>query len=605
MRTLFSTLLLLMLACMAIAQDTIVLRDFSFTPSTLTIPVGRKVVFRNQQGFHNVNGTQATFPGNPVSFGNAVAAAPWTYEFTFTTAGTYRIQCDPHAGQMQGTITVQNYPLYTIPVVTTENASGVADSLNKIAELRGVVYGGNLRTTGVQFTIIDRNNNGIGVFNTSKNFGYTVTQGDSIIVRGKIEQFNGLTQITADTIIRASQNNTLIEPTVVTTLGENTESKLIRIANVRLLSPAQWTNAAGGFNVNVTTTGTDTIVMRIDSEVDIFGKAVPTGTFTLTGIGGQFDSSNPFTSGYQIFPRNILDINPYVPSTAPEYPFYDISLLRDNAADGRPDSLGRKVEVQGTVYGVNIRGTMGLQFTIIDGSGDGIGIFSSTKTYGYTVTEGDSVTVRGTVDVFNGLTQILADTVIRVAQNRTLRAPSVVTALTETTESQLVRINGLMLSTPSQWTNAGTGFNVDASNGTTTFQIRIDADVNLFGQPAPTGKFDLIGIGGQFDNATPYDAGYQIIPRSRQDLILATSVIDPALAAGVKLYPNPVAEQLILENPDGFDRVRISNLLGQQLLEFKNIQTKAQFDVSQLAPGIYNLTLVRGNRAWAIEFVKQ
>lgn len=499
-----------------------------------------------------------------------------------------------------------SYPVYSIATVTTENAEGVADSVNVTTELRAVVYGGNLRTTGVQFTLIDRANNGIGVFHATKNFGYTVMEGDSILVRGKIEQFNGLTQISPDTIIRVGQNISLIAPTIVTALGENTESKLIRIQNVRLLTPSQWTNASGGFNVNITTTGTDTMVLRIDSEMDIFGKAAPTGSFTLTGIGGQFDSSMPYTSGYQILPRSIQDINPYVPSTAPEYPLYNITLLRDNAADGRPDSLGRKVEVQGTAYGVNIRGASnGLQFTIIDGSGDGIGVFSSTKTFGYTVTEGDSLIVRGTVDFFNGLTQIIPDTVIRIAQNRTLLAPKTVIALDETTESQLVRINNLMLATPSQWTNAGTGFNVDMTNGTTTFQVRIDADVDLFGQPAPTGKFDLIGIGGQFDNSSPYTSGYQLQPRSRQDLLLVTSVLDPTLAEGVKLYPNPAAEWLVLENPNGFDRVLITNVMGQQIMEFKNISTIIKFDVSRLNSGVYSVTFLRNNRRWTMEFIKQ
>jgi len=181
----------------------------------------------------------------------------------------------------------------------------------------------------------------------------------------------------------------------------------------------------------------------------------------------------------------------------------------------------------------------------------------------------------------------------------------VVTRLSDTTESQLIRINGLMLVTPSQWTNMGTGFNVNATNGMTVFQIRIDSDVNLFGQPAPTGKFDLIGIGSQFDNSSPFDSSFQIIPRSAADLLLTTSVLDATLAEGVKLYPNPVANVLMLENPSGFDRVRISNLAGQQLLEFKNVNTKAEFNVNQLATGIYTITLFRGNRAWALEFVKQ
>ena len=77
-----------------------------FTPSQLTITVGDKVVWKNDEGSHNVNGKQATFPNNPSSFGNEVGAA-WTYEYVFSTAGTYNYQCDPHAGMgMVGKIIV-------------------------------------------------------------------------------------------------------------------------------------------------------------------------------------------------------------------------------------------------------------------------------------------------------------------------------------------------------------------------------------------------------------------------------------------------------------------------------------------------------------------
>ncbi|WP_297098722.1 T9SS type A sorting domain-containing protein [uncultured Draconibacterium sp.] len=79
-----------------------------FTPSVLTINVGDVVEWRNIEGSHNVNGTTSTYPDNPESFGNQVGSG-WTYSHTFTTAGTYEYQCDPHAGQgMRGTIEVQS-----------------------------------------------------------------------------------------------------------------------------------------------------------------------------------------------------------------------------------------------------------------------------------------------------------------------------------------------------------------------------------------------------------------------------------------------------------------------------------------------------------------
>ncbi len=67
-----------------------------FTPAIQTINVGDTVIWTNIQGNHNVNGTTATFPSNPESFGNTVGSG-WVYKFVFNTPGTYDYQCDPHA----------------------------------------------------------------------------------------------------------------------------------------------------------------------------------------------------------------------------------------------------------------------------------------------------------------------------------------------------------------------------------------------------------------------------------------------------------------------------------------------------------------------------
>lgn len=66
-----------------------------FSPSSLNIFVGDTVIWTNVQGNHNVNGTTASFPGNPESFGNSVGSG-WTYSFVFTIPGQYNYKCDPH-----------------------------------------------------------------------------------------------------------------------------------------------------------------------------------------------------------------------------------------------------------------------------------------------------------------------------------------------------------------------------------------------------------------------------------------------------------------------------------------------------------------------------
>ncbi len=93
----FTPLVLIIFAGTGYAQTThdVSVSDYSFSPASIEIQVGDAVKWTNNQGSHNVNGTIQTNPANPLSFGNNVGE-DWTYTFTFTQAGTYKYQCDPH-----------------------------------------------------------------------------------------------------------------------------------------------------------------------------------------------------------------------------------------------------------------------------------------------------------------------------------------------------------------------------------------------------------------------------------------------------------------------------------------------------------------------------
>lgn len=93
-------------------------------------------------------------------------------------------------------------------------------------QLDGVVYGVNLRAQGLQFTLIDDSNDGIAVFSSTKSFGYSVKEGDKISVRGRISQFQGLTQILLDTLL-TNGTGILKDATEVNFLNETTESQLV------------------------------------------------------------------------------------------------------------------------------------------------------------------------------------------------------------------------------------------------------------------------------------------------------------------------------------------------------------------------------------------
>jgi PKD repeat protein len=88
----------------------------------------------------------------------------------------------------------------------------------------------------------------------------------------------------------------------------------------------------------------------------------------------------------------------------------------------------------------------------------------------------------------------------------------------EETESRMVTLKCVELVDPGEWTNTIPGFEVAITFGSQDLTMRIDANTNLFGQPAPIGVFGVTGIGGQRDYNAPLVDGYTITPRGQFDL---------------------------------------------------------------------------------------
>ena len=877
MKKLFTLLFLISIVTFSWSQDhTVLTSGQTFVPQHITVFNGQTVEWQNTGGNHNVNATQAAYPNNPESFGNSVGAG-WTFQHTFGAAGFYNYHCDPHVSiGMTGTVTVLN-TLYPIGLVTADSdGNGEADSVGVDCSITGVVYGIDMQGGGnIQFTIIGSDNEGIGLF-SSNDFGYTVTEGDEVTISGTISSFNGLAQISPDTLILNSSGNTLVTPTDVTALDETTESQLVRLTNVTLVDPADWTGS-GSFNVDVTD-GTNTYTLRLDSDVDLASMPAPVGTFNVTGLGGQYDNSDPYTSGYQLLPRYAADIElvqmpttpalmitgvvdpqpggsgakaielyalqdipdmsiygvgaanngggtdsvefsfpadavtagtcitytdssnatkfleffgvdaTYLVSTAagingndaielfengtlidvfgdadvdgvgtdweytdgfayrksgmmpsttfvvsdwvysgvdalqsstfqpntdflipfplctyspvaptqieanddnvtldidvasnidilandvvpsgitttsivtmptqgtattngapqfditytptmgfcgqdslvyeicdangcaqasvyitiecpPSYPAYDIgTVVGDSDGDGLADSLGITCELTGVVYGGDLDGNDGISFTIIDANGDGIKVFEHTDVSDYIVVEGDEITVQGEISQFNGLTQMRPAVIGLNSVNNTLVTPTDVTALGEDTESQLIRMTNMTLVDATQWTGSGSGFNVDITDGTNTFQMRIDNDVDLYSAAAPVGTFHVTGIGGQYDSSDPYTEGYQILPRYVADIEEAVATNNPELGNQINVFPNPTKASLHITSEVQLDNIRVVNILGQQIVDLHQPNTAETLNVSDWQSGIYVITFISGNQVWTSQFVKQ
>lgn len=296
----------------------------------------------------------------------------------------------------------------------------------------------------------------------------------------------------------------------------------------------------------------------------------------------------------------------------PCYPQYDIAEVTGVDANGVADSLDVTCELNGFVYGVNTRAsTTGLQFTLINSDNSaGINVFSPAQTFGYTVKEGDQLSIRGVIDQFSGLTEIIPHALTKVSEGNPLAAPEVVVIPDEDTESRLIRINNLHFVDTLQWTTTGnpSGFNVRAvsdDHPLDTIVIRIDNDVNLYSQPVPPQPFDLTGIGGQFDDdGAPYDSAYQIAPRYIPDISTLVRIKEADFSANVSLTPNPASDRLLLQTDLQFERVRIFSASGALVKTLENPAQTHEIQVNTLPDGVYFVQFEQNGGMWTTRFVK-
>ncbi len=414
------------------------------------------------------------------------------------------------------------FPIRTIGEMLNINSTGGLDSIGATATLIGTVNsidfdGGQ----GIEFYMQD-GTDGIRIVNPQDIFRTAL--GDVVSVRGTLEQRDGSAQFSADSV-RLMSTTTQVVPQVVTDITEGIQGTLVVLENFTLVDPSEW-QTSGSFDVEVSN-GTVTTTLHIDEDTDFEGMNEPTGTFDITGIANQVDPSSPFDEGYQILPRFTTDISPYVPGSGPSFPLREIDEINNvDPVTGISDSLGKLVTVEGVVLGFNLR-SPGIQFTIVDPDGNGIGVFNFLDNLGYTVVQGDRITVRGQVDQFNGLTQIVADEILFVNADNSIPSAVSVYELDEFSESRLVILFGLVIVDPNEWLADPTvSYNVRFVNSDLdTVVIRISSGSSIGNMPAPqVGESNAFrGIGGQFDRDAPFLGDYQLFPRDSTDVGFVSS----------------------------------------------------------------------------------
>jgi hypothetical protein len=317
----------------------------------------------------------------------------------------------------------------------------------------------------------------------------------------------------------------------------------------------------------------------------------------------EFELQNPTNDagiGTQTLTLTIVDDDAVIP-------VFDIADLRVVDGDFYPSLFGTFGEIRGIVHGINFR-PAGLEFTLIDNT-DGIGIFRNSGNLGYTVQEGDSIHIVGTVGFFNGTTQFLPESIVFIEAGIDTNEPIAVTELNESTESNMVKLACVSLVDSTQWTGTGAGFNVTVTNGMQTFTVRIRDAVDLYAMSAPSGVVNISGIGGQFDNSAPYDSGYQLFPRYSADISAAgkecITSINESEQVVVSLFPNPVVDNLTISSTKPVSHVRIFDISGRMVKQIHtNLVNIASINFSDLNTGLYLVEVVTSSGTIVKEIVK-
>ena len=120
-----------------------------------------------------------------------------------------------------------------------------------------------------------------------------------------------------------------------------------------------------------------------------------------------------------------------------------------------------------------------------------------------------------------------------------------------------------------------------------------------FGEPAPTGPFDLTGIGGQFDQNAPLDGGYQVLPRKIADISPILSVENLAAAYTVELSPNPASEQVLVSSNVRIESARLINAVGQEMGYWTPRSASFSIDLPEVMPGYYQLVFLHEAAVWS------
>ena len=200
----------------------------------------------------------------------------------------------------------------------------------------------------------------------------------------------------------------------------------------------------------------------------------------------------------------------------------NVANAQSNISDARQMGIGQTV----TVHGVVTNGSELGSIRYIQDATGAIPAYGSTLS---SVQRGDTITATGALFDFSGLLEISPTSSFTNHGNAVVNPTPLVipiSSASEALEAQLVRIDNVTFVTTGTYGAAGSNTTVQVTDGTNTFDVRINSTTNIDGTSIPTGAVSIVGLMGQFN------ANYQLIPRDLNDIF---AYVAPSQEINVKL----------------------------------------------------------------------
>jgi predicted extracellular nuclease len=153
---------------------------------------------------------------------------------------------------------------------------------------------------------IQDSTNGVNVYSPAISSGdsaYIDSLGADFMCIGKVDEYNGLTEISSGAMTLLNDTLRPVEPVVLPFNGfmtEAMESKLISVTGDVITPPA---NAGSGKDFTIKNGNPGLDVRVVNSSGIILNWVNPGKRVQVVGIVGQYSSSAPYATGYQVMPR--------------------------------------------------------------------------------------------------------------------------------------------------------------------------------------------------------------------------------------------------------------------------------------------------------------